>query len=129
MAEIIDALRRDGDSSNSIIGIVILVLLTVFVAPDILPQLVAETIPFVDEGLPCSRLLTAQDRANHQSLIGRAATDPLLIKTEVSPYSNNGTDNLVIRVIIINETIGTVPLVFNPNQVIVGDDGNSGSRY
>ena len=123
MAEVLDALRRDGDSSNTIIGAVILVLLTVFVAPDVLPQLVAETIPFIDEGLPCSQLMTAQDRANHQSLIGRQATDPFLIKTEVNPY--NGTGNLVIRVIIINETIGTVPLVFNPNQVIVGDDPNS----
>lgn len=125
MAEIFDALRRDGDSSNTIIGIVILVLLTVFVAPDVLPQLVAETIPFIDEGLPCSQLMTSQDRANHQSLIGRSASDPLLLRTEIAPFKNDGTSNLVIRVIIINETIGTVPFVFNPDQVIVGDDPNS----
>lgn len=125
MAEIFDALRRDGDSSNTIIGIVIVVLLTVFVAPDVLPQLVAETIPFIEEGLPCSQLLTAQDRANHQSLIGRSATDPLLLRTEINPFAIDGTTNLVIRVIIINETIGTVPFVFNPNQVIVGDNAGS----
>ena len=28
-------------------------------------------------------------------------------------------------VIIINDTIGTVPFVFNPNQVIVGNDTTS----
>ncbi|MEM9950998.1 MAG: hypothetical protein AAF846_05325 [Chloroflexota bacterium] len=122
MAEIIDALRRDGDSSNTIIGIVILVLLTVFTAPDILPQLVSETIPFIEEGLPCNLLMDAQDRANHQSLIGRQTTDPLELRAEVGAYPTNGTSPLVIRVTVINNTIGTVPFVFDPNQVIVGDN-------
>lgn len=125
MAEIIDALRRDGDSSNSIIGIVILVLLTVFVAPDVLPQLVSETIPFLDEGLPCTQVMTASDRAQHQSLIGRAANDALIIRAEIISYSDNGTRPMVVRVIVINNTIGSVPFVFNPNQVIVGDDPTS----
>jgi len=127
VAEIIDALRRDGDSSNSIIGIVILVLLTVFVAPDVLPQLVSESIPFLDEGLPCTQVLTATDRAQHQSLIGRAANDALIIRTEIVSFPDDGTRPMVVRVIVINNTIGSVPFVFNPNQVIVGDDpGSSG---
>ncbi|MGJ3237817.1 MAG: hypothetical protein ACFE0Q_03840 [Anaerolineae bacterium] len=125
MAEVFDALRRDGDSSNTIIGVVILVLLTVFVAPDVLPQLVANTIPFLDEGLPCTQVMTAQDRANHQSLIGRSATDPLSIRAEVLSYPDDGTRPLVVRIVVLNESIGTVPFVFNPNQVIVGDDPNT----
>lgn len=125
MAEIIDALRRDGDSSNSIIGIVIIVLLTVFIAPDVLPQLVANSVPFLDEGLPCTQVLNASDRASHQSLIGRAATDPLIIRTEVVNFPTDGTSPMVVRVIVINNTIGTVPFVFNPNQVIIGDDPTS----
>lgn len=125
MAEIFDALRRDGDSSNTIIGIVILVLMTVFVAPDVLPQLVSNSLPFIDEGLPCTIVMNAEDRSQHQSLIGRSATDPLTIRTEVLSYSADGTSPMVLRVIIINETIGTVPFVFNPNQVIVGNDTTS----
>lgn len=124
MAEILDALRRDGDGSNTIIGIVILVLLTVFVAPDVLPQLVSNSLPFIDEGLPCNLVMNAEDRSQHQSLIGRSATDPLTIRTELVSTSN-GTSPMVIRIIIINDTIGTVPFVFNPNQVIVGNDTTS----
>lgn len=122
MAEILDALRRDGDSSNTVIGIVILVLLTVFTAPDILPQLVSESIPFVEEGLPCNLLMETRDRANHQSLIGRQATDPLELRASVGTYPTDGVSPLVIRITVINNTIGTVPLVFDPNQVIVGDN-------
>lgn len=125
MAEILDALRRDGDSSNTIIGIVILVLMTVFVAPDVLPQLVANSLPFVDEGLPCTLVMNADDRSQHQSLIGRSASDPLTIRTEIASFPTDGTGSMIIRVIIINDTIGTVPFVFNPNQVIIGNDPNS----
>ncbi len=125
MAEILDALRRDGDSSNTIIGIVILVLMTVFVAPDVLPQLVSNSLPFIDEGLPCTLVMQAEDRSQHQSLIGRSASDPLTIRTEIANYSADGTSPMVIRVIIINNTIGTVPFVFNPNQVVIGNDTNS----
>lgn len=125
MAEIFDALRRDGDSSNTIIGIVILVLMTVFVAPDVLPQLVSNSLPFIDEGLPCALVMDAEDRSQHQSLIGRAATDPLTIRTEIASFPTNGTSPMVVRVIILNNTIGTVPFVFNPNQVLIGNDPNS----
>ncbi len=125
MSEIIDALRRDGDSSNTVIGIVILVLLTVFVAPEILPQLVAETLPFVDEGLPCTLVMNSQDPANHQSLIARGASDPLELQVDIGSYPTNGTSPLVLRVIVINNTIGSVPFVFNPNQVILNDDPSS----
>lgn len=125
MAEILDALRRDGDSSNTIIGIVILVLLTVFVAPDVLPQLISNTIPFLDEGLPCEMVMNAHDRTRHQSLIGRQATNPFTLRAEVLSFPNDGASPLVIRVVLHNRTIGSVPFVFNPNQVVVGDDPNS----
>lgn len=125
MAEILDALRRDGDSSNTVIGIVILVLLTVFVAPDVLPQLISNSIPFLDEGLPCNLVMTTEDRGRHQSLIGRGATNPLILRTEVVSFPNDGTNPLIVRVIVINNTIGTIPFVFNPNQVLVGDDPSS----
>lgn len=126
MAEILDALRRDGDSSNTIIGVVILVLMTVFVAPDVLPQLVSNSIPFIEEGVPCEQVVGGQDRANNQSLIARGAQDALTLRTEVGRFPNaDGVTPFIVRIIVINETIGTVPFVYDPNQVIVGNDPNS----
>jgi hypothetical protein len=124
--QIADALRRDGDSSNTLIGIIILVLLLTYVGPDVLPQLVANSLPFLDEGVPCGRLRTGEDRGDHQSLIGRAANNPLTIRIEADPFPTDGLSSWTLRVIVINNTIGTIPFVFNDNQVIVGDDGGSG---
>jgi hypothetical protein len=123
--QLADALRRDGDSSNTLIGIIILVLLLTYIGPDVLPQLVANTLPFLDEGIPCGLLRTGEERGSHQSLIGRAAIDPLRVRVEADPFPNDGISSWTIRVVVINNTIGTVPIVFNDNQVVVGDDGAS----
>lgn len=126
MQQIADALRRDGDSSNTLIGIIILVLLLTYIGPDVLPQLVENTLPFLfDEGVTCGSLRRGEDRGNHQSLIGRAAEDPLILRVEADSYPTDGNP-WNIRIIVINNTIGTIPIYFEDNQVIVGDDGNSG---
>jgi hypothetical protein len=127
--QIADALRRDGDSSNTLIGIVILVLLLTFVGPDVLPQLLANSLPFLDEGIPCGRLRTGEDRGSHQSLIGRAANNPLTVRVEAEQFPTDGISPWTLRIIVINNTIGTIPIVFNDNQVIVGDDGGSGLGF
>ncbi|MGB1285696.1 MAG: hypothetical protein ACPG7F_04100, partial [Aggregatilineales bacterium] len=122
----LDLLRRDGDTSNTIIGIILLVMLLVFVGPNILPGLLARTFPFVDEGVPCSRLRTTDDRAFHQSLIGRASQNPLSIQVRPGAVPQAADGELIIRTIITNNTIGTVPIIFDADQVIIGDDGSSG---
>ncbi len=119
-----DALRRDGDSSNTVIGIILLVMLLVFVGPNVLPSLLARTFPFIDEGVPCTRLQTAENRALHQSLIGRSATDPLSIRTQLNPLPESPDDVWTIRITLVNETIGTIPFVFAENEVVVSNPGN-----
>lgn len=119
-------LGRGGDNSNTIIGIILLVLLLVFVGPNVLPSLLAETFPFIDEGAPCSRLRTAQNRAQHQSIIGRNAQDPLLLRVITGQIPTDANGSLSIRIVVINNTIGTIPIVYSPNQVIVGDNGTNG---
>lgn len=122
----LSSLRRSGDSSNTFIGIILLIVLLVFIGPDVLPQLLANTLPFMDEGVPCAWLRSATDRSRHQSIIGRAVEDPLSLKTLVSPLPDtSSTGTWTIRVVIQNRTIGTVPIVFDPNQVILNDDGAS----
>jgi hypothetical protein len=123
--KVFDALRRDGDGSNTIMGIIILIMLLVFVGPDVLPQLLADTVPFIDEGVPCNFLRTTQDRSQHQSLIGRAAQDPLTLEVEFDTLRQDGLSTWTVRIIVINDTIGTVPIVFNENQVLVSDDSAS----
>lgn len=117
---------RSGDNSNTIIGIILLVLLLVFVGPNVLPGLLADTFYFIDEGVPCSRLRYADNRAEHQSLIGRAAVDPISLRVDSEPVPLDTASSLTIRIIVINNTIGTIPIVYDPNQIIVGDNGSSG---
>lgn len=125
----LDFLRREGDSSNTVIGIIMLIMLLVFVGPNVLPSLLASTFPFIDEGVPCTFLRTGEDRARHQSWIGRSAVNPLTLRTQVDPLPDlsNPDATWTIRITVQNNTIGTVPFVFDENQVIVGDDiGSSG---
>lgn len=122
----LDFLRRDGDSSNTVIGIILLVMLLVFVGPNVLPSLLSRTFPFIDEGVPCAFLRSADNRADHQSLIGRSAVDPLTLRTQVDPLPQTNSGTWTIRITVQNNTIGTVPFVFNEDQVIVGDNGTSG---
>lgn len=122
----LDFLRRDGDTSNTVFGVILLVMLLVFVGPDVLPRLLSRTFPFVDEGAPCTRLRTASDRGLHQSLIGRRSSDPFDLDVQVDPLPTDGSGSWIVRIIIVNNTIGTVPLVFDENQVLPVDDGNSG---
>lgn len=122
MQNLLDVLRRDGDSSNTVVGIILIVMLLVFVGPGVLPQLVSNTIPFIDEGVPCTRLRTAENRAAHQSLIGRLARNPIVLTTEIDPIPSDPTATWTVRVTVLNNTIGTVPFVFDETQVIVGDD-------
>ncbi|MCU0515216.1 MAG: hypothetical protein MUE40_21900 [Anaerolineae bacterium] len=120
------ALRRAGDSSNTVIGVILLIMLLVFVGPNVLPGLLARTFPFVYEGVPCDRLRNAENRAAHQSLIGRAAQNPLVLRVQVTNVPTVPEDTLRLNIIITNNTIGTVPFIFDSAQVIVGDDGSSG---
>jgi hypothetical protein len=122
---LLDWLRRDGDSSNTTIGIILLLMLLVFIGPNILPSILSRSLAFVDEGVPCTRLRSAENRGFHQSLIGRNARNPLEIRVLPSAAPNTIDGTLTIRIVIENMTIGSVPVVFDEQQIIVGDDGAS----
>lgn len=117
---------RGANNPNLLVGIFLLLLLAVFAGPNALPTLISRVFPDFDQGIPCDWLRQGTDRAQHQSLIGRAATNPLALSVESSSIPNNPNGELVISILVINNSIGTVPIVYNPNQVIVGDNGTSG---
>jgi hypothetical protein len=106
------------------VGIFLLVLLALFAGPDTMPRLISAFVPNADEGIPCDWLRTAQDTANHQSLLGRAAENALALRIQASPVRQDAP--LVINIIVQNTSIGTIPIVYSPQQVIVGDNGTSG---
>ncbi len=98
----------------------------VVIQPGRLTTLIANLVPGVYESVPCSSLRAAEDRAFHQSLIGRGAPNPLALEVRASPIPASADGFLNIQIIVINTSLGTVPIVYDPNQVVIGDNGSSG---
>ena len=117
---------RRVDNRNTITGIFLLVLLAVIAGPNTLPRLIARIFPYADEGIPCQWLSVAEDRSQHQSLIGRASENPIALAVKSTTLPTTPDGSLVISITVINTSIGTVPFVYNPNQVMVGDNNTSG---
>lgn len=108
------------ENPNALAGLFLLILLGVFAGPTVLPDLIATTVPFVDEGVPCGRLRDGADRATNQSLIGREVSnnpgDPP-ISLEVRSEGLSG-EAITVAVIVTNETLGTVPIVINSGGLL-----------
>jgi hypothetical protein len=113
--------------SNRIVGVILLIVLAFIAGPNTLPRVLSSLLPAVFyEGVPCAWLRTAENRANHQSLLGRAAPNPISIRVQVDPLPTDPSALWEVRITVTNESLGTVPFVYSPNQVIVGDNGSSG---
>jgi hypothetical protein len=118
-------LRRNSGNPNWLVGIFLLLLLGLIIGPGLLPSVLPSIIPSADESMPCKWLRTGAERAEHQSLIGRTATNPFSIRILTSSLPNQTGQTLRIRVVITNNSMGTVAFYYNPDQVRVGDDGFS----
>ncbi len=116
---------RRANNQNVTIGIILLIALAFFAGPDTLPRVLSRLSPYF-EGVPCANLRRANDRANHQSLIGRNAADALELRVRSSAIPTDASGFLTIQITVINDSMGTVAIVYNPDQVIIGDNGSSG---
>lgn len=110
------------ENPNAVAGLFLLILLAVFAGPTVLPALIADTLPFADEGVPCSWLRDGSLRAEHQSLIGRAvstdpARSPISLRVRVSPVMPDST--VTITVIVTNESMGTIPILVTEGNLIL----------
>ncbi len=114
---------RRPDNPNTLVALFLLVLLAVLAGPGTLPRLIASIVPGADEGVPCSWLRMAEDRAAHQSLLGRGTTSPITLGISTSALPATPDGELIIRIIVANDSLGTVPIIYNPNQVQIGDAG------
>lgn len=117
---------RGGNSPNALVAIFLLVLLAIFAGPNMLPNLLPTILPGADESIPCHWLRTGDNRAEHQSLIGRSVTNPISLSVRPSPLPQQPGGVLDIAIIITNHSIGTVAIYYNPtNRLLVGDDGQT----
>lgn len=110
-------LRREDDNPNTFIGIILLIVLGVFVGPNLLPKFVSDLSPYLYTGIPCGRLPQAENLAAHQSIIGRSLQDPLRLEVSSTRIGDDG--RIVIRMTVINESLGTVPIYYDSDNVAV----------
>ncbi|MDX2160178.1 MAG: hypothetical protein SF162_02525 [bacterium] len=116
---------RRANNQNIIVGLILLIALAFLAGPDALSRFLTPISPYF-EGVPCDRLRRADDRANHQSLLGRAAANPIQLRIAASSIPTDPNGSLFITITVINNSVGSVPIVYNPNEVIAGDNGTSG---
>lgn len=121
---------RDASNQNVIVGIFLLIVLAVFAGPNAFPRFISSLVPIADEGVPCGRLPQATDRARHQSLIGRSASSvpgnpPVTVRVQAAALPADTTGEWLIRITLINDTIGTIPVIINETAAI-GDTGQNG---
>jgi hypothetical protein len=117
--------RGGGENQNVIVGIILLIVLAFFAGPGTLSRFLAPLSPYF-EGVPCANLRRADDRANHQSLLGRASEFPIEVRVSASSVPTDAAGFLYVTITVINNSIGSVPIVYSPTQVLVGDNGTSG---
>lgn len=119
-------LFRNTRNPNGIAAVFLLVLLAIFAGPDVLPRLIA-SVPFIDEGVACDDLRLADDRDQHQSLLGRAASSrfepPISLTIESTAITQGGQGQIVVTIGISNETLGTIPILITEDSVLV-NEGN-----
>jgi hypothetical protein len=116
---------RTNNNPNALVAIFLLLMLAIFAGPDTLPKLISSVVPSADESVPCNWLRLGTGRAIHQSLVGRAAQQPIQIAVKTTSVPNTLDGSVFVSIIITNRSLGTVPILLNadPNNVRFGDDG------
>ncbi len=122
-------IRLDRNNPNTYVGVILLVVLAVFVLPDRLPQFISDLSPQLFAGIPCGRLPSAGDLATRQSIIGRRASDPLLLELDASEIDGDG--GLLLRLSVTNRSLGALPIVYQEDNISVaaGDDSSDGFGF
>lgn len=112
---------------NRTLSIFLIIILSWFIGSNLAPSYVSRFIPGFYQAQNCAWVRTSEERANHQSLLGRNVANP--ISLQVTTTAINPTDaagSLFVQIMVINNTLGTVPFVYDPATVLVGDNGTSG---
>jgi len=111
---------------NFLVIAAIVFVTAMLISPGRVTTVIANIVPAIYEGTPCANLRAADNRAFHQSIVGRAVLSPIELQVRASALPTAADGFLSIYITVINNSLGTVPFVFDPNQVIIGDNGSSG---
>lgn len=118
---------RRGRYPNATVGIFLLLLLLIIVSPNGLARFASDIFPsFVYSGVPCAWLRRVEDRANHQSILGRNVANPFELNVTASPLPGDASGFLIIQIELRNNSLGAVPIVYNNQTVVIGDNNTSG---
>lgn len=114
---------NSSENPNTTVGLFLLIVLAVFAGSNALPSVLSSLLPFADEGTSCLWLYQTDDRGDHQSLIGRSSStipdeSPLSVRVDPDPVPSDPAQDWVIRIILTNETIGSIPIFVNPTPNI-----------
>lgn len=116
---------RRMNNQNVVIGAILLIALLFLAGPDTLPRFLARFSPYF-EGIPCENVRMASGLGNHQSLLGRGADQPLQLSISTSGVPTDPSGSLLIQITVINNSVGSVPFIYSPNKVLIGDNNSSG---
>lgn len=97
-------------------------LLMVGIGPRIAPQLLGNFLTAANEGVPCIWLKNPDDLRNKQSLLARASNEPLDIQVSSEPFPSEDETSWIVKIVVINLSAGTMPILFHPDQVLLSDD-------
>jgi hypothetical protein len=110
-------------------GGVVLVLMLVavlFIGFNLVPNLLGRWFPQLYQATPCENLRISNNRANHQSLIGIGAADPIALEVNPSTLPTTADGFFTIKITVTNTSTGTIPIVINPLGITVNSGANQG---
>lgn len=105
---------------------VILLVVVLFVGFNVLPNFLGRWFPQLYQATPCENLRVSTNRANHQSLIGIAADNPIALSVNPSSLPTTADGFFTVKITVTNTSTGTIPIIINPLGITVSGGANQG---
>lgn len=100
-------------------------LVMLAIGPRFAPYILGNFLKVAREGVPCEWLHTAIDPPNRQSLLARHSAEPLALLVRAEPFPTAAETTWVVRIVVINRSAGTMPILHRPDQVLLAEDPES----
>ncbi|MCY4105136.1 MAG: hypothetical protein OXG02_00290 [Chloroflexi bacterium] len=100
-------------------------LVLLAIGPSFAPQTLGNFLRVARDGVPCEWLHPAVDPTTRQSLLARQAAEPLDLRVRAGPFPAAAETPWVVRIVVINRSAGTMPILHQPDQILLSDDPES----
>ena len=118
------AASRNGGTGGVVMVLVFVAVL--FIGFNLLPDMLGNLFPQLYQATPCENLRTSTGRANHQSLIGIGAANPIALEILPSTLPTTGDGFFTVKITVTNTSTGTIPVIINPLGITVNAGANEG---